>query len=137
MANLVRTLPSVLQIPSIWDDDEDWQLLSTASHSGLSIAEDDKHIYVEAAVPGIKPEDVEVTFDKGILYIRGEAKEEELDKKKKYYRKATSSFSYRAAVPGEIDPNTEPVAECTNGVMKITFAKSLQMQPKRIQVTTK
>lgn len=136
MADLVRTFPSFFRMPSIWDDDENWPLM-TSGHSGISISEDNKNIYIEAQTPGINPEDVEVTFDKGVLYIRGEAKEEEADKKKKYYRKATSSFSYRVAIPGEVDPNTEPIAESKNGVMKITFAKSPQMQPKKIQVKTK
>jgi len=48
------------------------------------------------------------------------SKEEET-KEKKYYRKATSSFSYRVAVPGEIDQNKEPYASCRNGVMTVTL----------------
>jgi HSP20 family protein len=114
-----------------WDEDEDNML--TASPSGISISEDDKNVYVETALPGVKPEDVEITFDKGMLWVRGESKMEEQNDKK-YYRRASNSFSYRIAVPGEIDMNKEPEASSEHGVMKITFAKHPQSQPKKIKV---
>lgn len=127
-------LPSALwRLPTVrsWDEDEDWGL-TTAAPSNLTISEDDKHVFVEAALPGVDPKDVEVTFDKGIVWIKGESKAEE--KTKKYYRKAASQFSYRVAVPGDIDLNQEPEASSKNGVMTVTFAKSPASQPKKIQV---
>jgi HSP20 family protein len=116
---------------NFWDDDDDIALASNVP-SGISISEDDNNVYVEVALPGIDPKDAEITFDKGILWVKGESKEEE--KKKKYYRKAMSSFSYRVAVPGDLDPKFEPTAESKNGMMKITFKKSPQAQPKKITV---
>ncbi len=121
------------RFPSLWDEEEDWGLSTNAS-SGVTISEDEKHVYVEAAVPGVDPKDIEVTFDKGALWIKGEGKEEEEDKKKKYYRKATSAFSYRIGVPGEINDKEEPEAHCKNGVMKVTFIKSPKSQPRKISV---
>ncbi|MCM8782699.1 MAG: Hsp20/alpha crystallin family protein [Candidatus Omnitrophica bacterium] len=120
------------RLPSIWSEEEDW--LSGPGLSGLSVSEDDKNVYVEAAVPGVDPKDIEVTFDKGTLWIKGEAKKEEEDKKKKFYRKASSSFSYNVTVPGEIDMNAEPQATYKNGVMKVTFAKLPASQPRKITV---
>ncbi|MGI5828465.1 MAG: Hsp20/alpha crystallin family protein [Patescibacteria group bacterium] len=122
--------------PTRWFDlDEDETALSTTSPSGLSISEDDKNIYVEAAMPGVDPKEAEITFDKGVLWIKGESKQEE--KEKKYYRKAARSFSYRVAVPGEIDSNKEPEAMMENGIMTVTFPKSPQSQPKKISVKSK
>lgn len=118
-------------LPSIWEEEEDLLTIPTGTN-GLSISEDDKNIYVEAQVPGIDPKDVEVTFDKGMLWIKGEAKEEE--KKKKYYRRAMRSFSYRVALPTDIDAKAEPEATCKNGVMIVKFAKSPKSQPKKIAV---
>jgi HSP20 family protein len=115
---------------SIWDDEDD--LTTMATSNNMSISEDEGHVYVEVAVPGIDPKDVEITFDKGILWVKGEAKEEEHEKK--YYRKAVSSFSYRVAVPGEIDMSVEPSAEARHGMMMITFTKSKASLPKRIAV---
>lgn len=118
----------------VLDDDEDWT--TTSSPSGISVSEDERNVYVEASLPGIDPKDVEVTFDKGVLWIKAEARDVEEDKKKKYYHKATRSFSYRIAVPGEIDAAKDPMATSKNGIMKVTFEKKPQAQPKKINVKT-
>lgn len=115
---------------TVWDDDDDLAIAGTPS--GISISEDNHHVYVEVAVPGVSPKDVEITFDKGVLWVKGESKEEETGKK--YYRRATSSFSYRVAVPGDIDQNVEPEAKAEHGMMKVTFTKSKQSQPKKIAI---
>ncbi len=119
-------------LSSIFDDDEFFN--SPVSQNGLSISEDEKKVYVEAAIPGVNPDNVEVTFHDGYLWIRGEQKKEEKDKKRKFYRQAATSFSYRVAVPGEIDQNTEPEAHYKHGVMKVQFAKSPKVEPKKIKV---
>lgn len=129
---LPRTFWTFPQLRSLMEDDD---MVNVTTPSGLSVSEDEKNVYVEAALPGVDPKNVEITFDKGVLWIKGETAQEE--KEKKYYRKATSSFSYRVAVPGELDLTKEPEAESANGIMKITFAKSPQTQPKKIAVKTK
>lgn len=117
-------------VRSMWDEDTDFPVTHTPS--GLSISEDDKHVYVEAAIPGVAPEDVEITYDKGVLWIKGEAKQEET--KKTFYRKAMNQFSYRVMVPGDIDDDVEPEASAKNGIMTVAFAKSPKTQPKKIKV---
>jgi len=104
--------------------DDDWDLQELTSPTGLSVSEDDDNIYVEAALPGMKPDEIEMLFDKGVLWIKAEKKEEAEDKKKKYYRKAMRTFSYRVAVPGDIDETKEPDAVCKNGVLKVIFYKT-------------
>lgn len=130
--NRILSFPSV-SLPSIWNDEDDW-MTAPSTPSGLSVSEDDKHVYIEAAVPGIDPKNIEITFHDGYLWIRGEAKEEEKDPKRKFYRQATKSFSYRVAVPGDIDQNLEPEATYKHGMMKVSFVKSPKAQPKKIQV---
>ena len=116
--------------PSMMEDFED--LLPTGNLlNGLSVSEDDKNVYVEAAVPGVDPKEVDVTFDKETVTVRAEKKEEE--KGKKFQRKATSSFYYRV-MPADVDPKATPTAVCKNGVMKITFTKALGAKPKKIAV---
>lgn len=102
--------------------------------SGVTISEDDKYVYIEAAVPGLEPNKIEVTYDKGVLWIRGADNQTEQDNERKYYRRAVNSFSYRLAVPGEIDEQAEPEAVCKNGVMRVTFTKLSQAQPKKLAV---
>ena len=120
-----------------WDfDDEDNWLTEPLSNvnSGLSVSEDEKNVFVEAQVPGIDPDNIEVTYHDGYVWVRGEEKEEEKDKKRKYYRRSSQSFSYRVAVPGEINENVEPEATYKNGVMTVKFEKSPKSLPKKIAV---
>jgi len=114
--------------------DDDWDFHEFTSPSGLTVYEDDQHVYIEAALPGIKIEEIDMIFDKGVLWIKADKKEESEDKKKKYYRKAISSFSYRIAVPGDIDESKEPDATCSNGILKVAFSKTKQSTPKKIPI---
>lgn len=120
----------MISFPSFTEDIEEL-LPATNFLNGLSVSEDDKNIYIEAAVPGVDPKEVEVTFSEGILAIKAEKKEEE--KKKAYQRRATRSFLYRVRL-GDIDSKREPHAICKNGVMTVTFAKVPMTKPQRIAV---
>ena len=113
---------------------DDWDLQEFTNLNGLTVSEDDQHVVVEAAIPGIRPEEIDMTYDKGILWIKAEKKEETEDKKKKFYRKAHSSFSYRIAVPGEIDEAKEPEAVCKNGILQVTFSKAHKGSSKKILI---
>lgn len=115
------------------EEDEEW-MENFSEPSGLSVSEDETHVYIEAAVPGLKPEEIEMTFDKGILWIKGEKKEDTEDKNKKFYRKALHAFSYRIAVPGNIDEAKHPEALCKNGILQVTFSKTTKTTPKKISI---
>lgn len=135
-------MPNDLVMRPFWDFSpfrmssliEDEDLWPTVGHSGggLSISEDDGHVYVEAAVPGVNPDDVEMTFHNGILKIHGKAQQEE-KKDRKNYRMMTSEFSYQVSIR-DVDTNVDPEATCKNGVMEVKFAKSKAAQPKQIKV---
>lgn len=133
--NVPRAFPRLRFPFSLFEDfEDDWDVHEFSNLSGLSVYEDEGHFYVEAALPGLTPEEVDMTFEKGILWIKGEKKEETEDKKKKYYRKAMQHFSYRIAVPGDVDENREPEATCKNGILKVTFFKNNKKISKKIPI---
>lgn len=103
-------------------------------HSGISLSEDDKHVFVEANMPGLKADDIEIHLEKGTLSVRGVKKEEEKDKAKKYYRKATRSFSYSINLPSQVDESKDAEAAYKDGVLKVTFAKSANQKGKKITI---
>ena len=132
------SFPSIRFPFSIFDAGEeegDGWLHEFSDLSGLSVSEDENHVFVEAALPGIKPDEIETTFDKGILWIKAEKKEGH-DGTKKYYRKAASSFSYRVAIPGSIDENRHPEAVFKDGMITVTFEKTKKAEPKKIAIRT-
>lgn len=115
----------------LFEDEEEWEI-STKPSSNLSLSEDKNNFYVEAALPGLKPEEIEISLDKNVLWIKGEKKQEEKDKK--YYKKASTSFSYRVLLPVEIDEKKEVDATYKDGVMKVTFQKVSESKPKKINI---
>lgn len=121
----------VPRMPQLLDEDDSW---FSSSNSGLTVSENDSHVFIEAAVPGVNSEEVEVTFDKGVLWVKGHHKEEEHDKQKKFYRKAASSFSYHISVPGDIDMSSEPDVTYKDGMVKVSFAKRPEEQPRKLTV---
>ena len=43
----------------------------------LDVAEQDEAYLIKATIPGVKPEDIDVTFKDGVLSIRGDVKEDQ------------------------------------------------------------
>ena len=121
--------------PSLLSDFEGIQEFE-GKENGLSVYEQNNHITVEAAVPGLNANEIEVNLNKGTLWIKGEKKEEETDKDKKFYRKSTRSFAYSVTIPDQIDEHQEPKASCKDGVLKIVFQKAKQTELKKIPVKT-
>lgn len=131
---IVRWDPfQIMRWPSVWDDEG---LAGVTADSNLDVYETANEVVVQANVAGIPKDKVELTFEKGVLWIRGDEEREEKEGKK-YYRKATRSYSYKVAIPGNIDTKTEPEAVVENGVVKVTFTKAEEAKPKKIAVKAK
>ncbi len=123
---------SFFSLPTLLDDQDDWSFMSNMP-SGLSVAEDDKHVYVEASVPGVDPKDIDITFEKGVVRIVAEGKKEEVEGKK-YFRRSQSAFSYQFSIPSDVNTAKDPETKVTHGVLHLTFAKSEKAQPRKIKV---
>jgi HSP20 family protein len=95
----------------------------------IDITDDEKNIYVEAEIPGVKKEDVKVTLQDNILTITGEKKKKSEEKEKNIFRSERSygSFTRSFTLPDEINPDTVE-AKFDNGILNIQIAKS---QPKK------
>ena len=109
-------------------------LKSSFTGSDLSVWEEKDHVIVEAPLPGISADGVDLTFERGVLTIRGQKKEEKEDKDRKYFHRSSSSFVYRLNIPGEIDDTAEPEAKLENGVLRISFKKHKRAVPRKINV---
>lgn len=124
-------------LSKFFEDIEDELSPLISRSTGLSVSSDDHNIYIEAHVPGLCANDIEVSIDEdGVLWIKGEKKVEENDKKKKFYRRSQSQFSYCVPIVEEVDFEQEPKATCKDGIMRVTFArrKERQSEVKKIRV---
>lgn len=138
MAKLaLRPTNPFFSLPQFWDD-EDWPFTS-AQQQGLEVFETDSDIVVKASVPGIKPEDIEVTFEDGVLRINGRTEEKDEEKQKKkvvYQARRVSSFNYSTSLPRPVDSN-KIKAEIEDGVVTVSAPLAAEAKPKKVTVTTK
>ena len=137
MSNLVplkSMLNTLNRWPSFWDD-EDLQLFPSVDR-GVDVYETENEVTVKANVAGVASDDIDVTFEKGALWIQAKAVKKEDDKDNKYYSKSSWSYSYKIAVPGMIDHSQEPEVTLENGILKVVFAKAEASKPKKLTIKT-
>ncbi len=96
----------------------------------VDIGEDDRAIFIEADMPGVKKEDIKVSLDGGVLYIIAERSQNEEEKKKGYHRVERSwGFVSRSFTVGE-NVDTEKIeAAYDNGVLSVKVPK-INPEPK-------
>lgn len=96
--------------------------------------EEKNQLHVEVPLPGLSLNDIEVTLNKGVLFIKGDAKEEEQDKNRKFYRTSRRSYSYSLVLPTQIDEKQEPQATYSDGILKISVQVAKPAESKKIPV---
>jgi HSP20 family protein len=113
---------------------EDWSQVSEWSLA-LDVIEDEDSYVVKASIPGIKPEDLEVTYNKGALTIKGELKDESESVKGEYHlrERRFGTFSRTISLPESIKAE-DIQAKVENGVLTLTLPKAEDIKPKRIQI---
>jgi HSP20 family protein len=103
------------------------------SCSGVSLYENDDAFFVEAKVPGVRADEIKVSFQKGNLLIEAISKEEKKDVKVHF--RSSASYSYLIPLPEErIDANASLEALCKDGILSITFPKAKVAKPMSITV---
>jgi HSP20 family protein len=98
--------------------------------------EDD--IVIEATVPGVKPEEIDVQVSGNVLTIKGERKEEKKEEKASYIyqEQRYGSFSRSVTLPTDVKVD-KATAEFEHGLLTLTLPKSEAVKPKSIEIKTK
>lgn len=101
----------------------------------LDIWEKDGNFKVRAAVTGIKPEDVSINVEDGVLTITGETRQDEEIKEAKVYRKECSVGHVTRSIrlPEHVDVE-KGEADFENGFVTVTFPVKPSAQPRSIEV---
>jgi HSP20 family protein len=123
-----------------WDGNGDFEELSAVGdwHPSVDVSENDNSFEVKVDLPGIKPEDVDISVTDDRLTIQGERKEEKETKEKTRYRveRRYGSFYRSIALPAGTESDSVSAAS-DNGVITITVPKGTQAKAKRIAVKPK
>lgn len=95
-------------------------------------------VVVKATMPGVKPEDLNITVQGDVLTIKGEVKAEEEVKDATYHirerRYGTFTRTLQLPVPVVAD---KAQAEFENGILTLTLPKAEEVRPKTITVKAK
>jgi HSP20 family protein len=104
----------------------------------LDMYETESDVVVKASVPGVKPEDIEVTVTGDLLTIKGEFKTEEKTEKRSFLRQERryGSFCRQLGLPAGVDSN-KAAASFENGILTLTLPKVEAVRPKTVRVVAK
>jgi HSP20 family protein len=101
----------------------------------VDIKENEAEIRLEAELPGIRPDNVEIMAENGVLTVRGEkaAERKEGDERYEVVERTYGTFMRTFQLPQGADEN-QIKADFEHGVLTIHIPKAALPQPKRIQI---
>jgi HSP20 family protein len=103
----------------------------------LDVVENEDEYLVRASLPGINPDDLEITFEDNLLTLKGEVKEEnEVDETRYHLRERRyGSFTRTIKMPSGIQSDNIE-ANYDKGVLELHLPKVEEVKPKKIAITT-
>ena len=102
----------------------------------VDIMEESDKFVLQADLPGVKPEEIDISMEDGVLTVRGEKKTEAKTEKEGYKRveRTYGTFYRRFSLPDTANPDAIS-AKSNHGVLEIVIPKREAVQPKKINVT--
>jgi HSP20 family protein len=101
----------------------------------VDIVDQGNAFQVKAALPGFKPEDVEVTYHDGVLSISAQRRRESESKQGSYLRRELSVGNYSRSVQLQGDIKASDIkASFENGVLTVDVPKSPEAKPVKIPI---
>lgn len=103
----------------------------------VDVRESDNELSLEVELPGIRPEEVEITAENGVLTIRGEKRNErkEGDENSRYHmvERSYGSFMRSFQLPQGLD-ESKIEADYNDGILSVHIPKTALPQPRKIQI---
>lgn len=105
----------------------------------LDLGETNDAFIVDVVVPGVKPEDLDISLEDNVLTISGETRQEQQtgDQQANYHRveRRYGRFSRAVSLPTQV--NADQIrATLEHGILHLEIPKAEQVKPRRITVNT-
>lgn len=102
----------------------------------VNVTETKEGFVVSAELPGVAPEDINISVHGKTLTIEGERKAAQVEEDARYHRRerGMASFSRMIGLPAEVDA-AKVAAKCKNGVLTIDLPKAEAAKPRQISVS--
>ena len=117
-----------LASPYVDDSDTNWA-------PQVDLAESEEAFHVVADIPGVNPDDIEISLNNGILTIRGERNTKQEVNEKSFTRRERyrGTFLRQFNMPESVDADTVK-AKSAHGVLQVTIPKVLPAKPITVSV---
>ena len=101
----------------------------------VDIVEEKDRFVLRADVPGVRPEDIDVSMDNGVLSLSGERHPIAVGEESGVQRieRATGRFLRRFTLPDTANADAIS-AKCANGILEVVIPKAAEVQARRITV---
>lgn len=101
----------------------------------MDVLENDDNFIVRATLPGVLPEDIDVTFTNNTLTVRGEVEQDEAAEGEQYHlrERRYGKFSRSITLPTRIDADNIQ-ADYQAGILTLTLPKVEEVKARRISV---
>lgn len=139
-------ISNMLRFPlSMFDEDLDsWfftppraeNRVARAAFPAVNVGTTDSSVDVYLFAPGVDANELDVVIEKNLLSISGERKVPEVDDKETSTRQERFSGKFKRVItlPEEVDAD-KAEAVYQDGVLHISMAKPVEVQPRQIQVS--
>lgn len=116
----------------------DWQYRDSAGASwvpAVDVFEEGDRIRITAEIPGVDPEDINISLEGNLLTIHGTKQQEAEQRTERVHRyeRTYGAFERSFTLPASVDAQNIK-AEYDNGVLTVTLPKSEKARPRQIQV---
>jgi HSP20 family protein len=103
----------------------------------LDVTTDANTLTIEAALPGIKPEDVDITVENGTVTISGKTADERTAEEGAYVLQEIrrGNFSRSVTLPTGLEPDRAR-ATFEHGILRLEIPKAEQVKPRQIKIST-
>jgi len=104
----------------------------------VDIYDTPEKIGVKASMPGVKPEDIDISIDQDNLVIKGETRYEQEIKDEKYVRREChyGTFARSIALPAGLKID-KAEATMNNGVLTLEIPKAEEVKPRTVKIKAK
>lgn len=116
-----------------WEEQESIDAVNW--YPNMDISENNNEFIVSAELPGLKKEDIHITYTNGTLKIEGERKKVKEEKDTNFHRveRVYGKFCRTFQLPSLIK-NDKINADFKDGILRINLPKADEVKPKEIEV---
>lgn len=117
--------------------DQDRGRVHANVYPALNVFEETDKMVITAEMPGVKPEDLEVSLQGDTLTVQGRRTSQNEEGIQSFHRREmeSGSFSRALSLPVKVDPGRIE-ARLANGILTMTLMKAVEATPRQIRVQT-